>query len=244
MIHKILLADTGKKFFVKDLRQDFHTQFGFVAASDLKKAKPGSIVKTNTGKELIVLEPQFIDLYQKIARGPQIIAPKDIGTIIAETGIGKNSFVVDAGGGSGALAFFLANICKKVTTYEIRPDFADILEKNKKFLGMKNITIKNSSVYDGIDEKNVDLITLDLPEPWKAVPHAEKALKPGGFLVSYSPTIPQVADFIAAVKKSKALLVLKTKEVIERKWEIEERKIRPFTKMLAHTGFLVFCRKG
>ncbi len=244
MIEKILITKTGKKFYVKDIEQDFHTQFGYVAAAELKKAKPGTAVKTNTGKELLVLEPQFIDLYSKIARGPQIIAPKDIGTIIVETGVNKKSVIIDAGGGSGALTFFLAGICKKVITYEIRKDFVEILEKNKKFLSAKNVRIKNENIYSGIKEKNVDMITLDLPEPWNVIPHAEKSLKPGGFLVSYSPNIPQVSDFVTAIQKSNVFVHLKTKEVIERKWEIEERKVRPFTQMLGHTGFLTFCRKA
>ena len=242
MIHHILITKTGKKFYVKDLDQDFHTQFGYVTSNDLKKSKPGTMLKTNTGKELLVLKPEFIDLYQKIARGPQIISPKDIGTIIAETGVNKTSIAVDAGGGSGALCFFLANICKKVTTYELREDFTKLLKANKAFLNAKNLTIKNKNIYDGVDEKNLNLITLDLPEPWKVLKHAESALSPGGFLISYSPSIPQVSDFVEALKKT-SFVHLKTKEVIERKWEIDERKIRPYTKMLAHTGFLTFCRK-
>jgi len=242
MFKLILLSKEGKKFFVKDINADYHCQFGFVTAADLKKAKPGVEVKTNKGESLVVLKPTFIDLYQKIKRGPQIIAAKDIGSIIAETGINKTSIAVDAGGGSGALCFFLANICKKITTYEIREDFTKLLEENKKFLSAKNITIKNKNIYEGIDEKNIDLITLDLPEPWLALKHAEKALVPGGFLISYSPSIPQVSDFVAALKGT-PFIHLKTKEVLERKWEIEERKIRPFTQMLGHTGFLTICRK-
>ena len=238
---RILLAKNSKKFFVKDISADFHCQFGFVTSADLKK-KPGSTVKTNKGVELKIIEPSFIDLYARIKRGPQIVAPKDIASIIVETGIGKESVVVDAGGGSGALCFYLAHICKKVTTYELREDFTKILEANKKFLGLKNITIKNKDVCDGIAEKAVDIITLDLSEPWKAIIEAEKALKPGGFLVSYSPTIPQVADFIQALNKTE-FIHIKTKEILERLWECEERKIRPFTHMLAHTGFLTFCRR-
>ena len=243
MIKKILITKVGRKFFVKDIEKDFHTQFGYIKSSALKKAKPGTVLKTHTGKELMVLAPQFIDLYQKIKRGPQVIAQKDIGTIIAETGINKNSKIVDAGTGSGALAFFLANICKQVTTYEIREDFYKIAKQNKKFLGLKNIKIKNKDIYTGIEEKNIGIITLDLPEPWKVISHAEKALAPGGFLVSYSPTIPQVSDFVEEIRKSEKLVYIKTKEVLERKWEIDARKIRPFTKMLAHTGFLTFSRK-
>src|SRR3989344_8963983 len=160
MVKLILLSKEGKKFFVKDIAVDYHCQFGFVTAADLKKAKPGTAVKTNKGENLVVLKPTFIDLYQKIKRGPQIIAPKDIGSIIAETGINKTSTAVDAGGGSGALCFFLANICKKVTTYELREDFTKLLKANKAFLNSKNLTIKNKNIYDGIDEKNLNLITL------------------------------------------------------------------------------------
>jgi len=242
MINKILITKTGKKFYIKDINQDFHCQYGYITSAQLKKAKAGDLLKTHTGDELLVVQPTFIDLYQKIRRGPQIIAPKDIGTIIAETGINKNSMVVDAGGGSGALCFFLANICKKITTYEVREDFVEILEKNKAFLNLKNITIRHADIYNGITEKKLDLITLDLPEPWKVIEHAENSLKPGGFLVSYSPSIPQVSDFVEAIKKS-GFIHLKTKEVLERKWEFDERKIRPYTKMLAHTGFLTFCRR-
>jgi len=67
---------------------------------------------------MFILEPDFTDKFKKIKRGPQIITPKDIGTIITETGINKNSIVLDAGGGSGSLSCFLANITKKVYCYE------------------------------------------------------------------------------------------------------------------------------
>jgi len=242
MTNKILIAEEGKTFYLKDTSKDFHCQFGLINKSDLKK-KDGSIIKTNTGKELTIFSPSFIDSYKRIKRGAQIITRKDIGLIIAETGINKNSKVVDAGAGSGALACFLANICKEVTTYDIRDDFIKIVEHNKEFLALKNLKIKNKNFYEGIDEKNIDLITLDLPEPWEALETAKKALKVGGFLVSYSPTIPQVIDFVNAVKKEKSLTHLKTIELIQREWEIQDRKVRPITTQTVHTGFLSFCRK-
>ncbi len=239
---KILLSKEGKTFYLRDISKDFHCQFGLIKAKELKK-KDGSIIKTNTGKELIIFTPFFIDTYKKIKRGAQIITRKDIAAIIAETGINKDSKVVDAGTGSGALACFLANICKEVTTYEIRKDFLKIAEQNKKFLNLKNLKIKNKNIYEGIDEKNIDLITLDLPEPWKAIKPAKKALKTGGFLVSYSPSIPQVMDFINAVSKDRWPQQIKTIEIIQREWEIDERKVRPKTTQTVHTGFLSFVRK-
>jgi len=242
-VEKILITPQGRRFYVRDSSKDLHTQYGFVKATDIKKAKPGSILKTNTGKELFVLKPSFVDLYKKIKRSAQIIPIKDIGIILAETGINSKSRVVDAGAGSGGLACFLANIAKEVITYDIRDDFIGIVKENKEFLELKNLKIEKGNIYDSITEKNIDLITLDLPEPWKAIKSAEMALNVGGFIVSYSPTIPQVVDFVNEVNKSDKLIFLKTIEILEREWDIDDRKVRPRTQRIGHSGFLSFVRK-
>jgi len=242
MIKKILITKQGKAFYIKDTTKDFHCQFGVISKKDLKK-KDGSLIKTNTKKELIIFTPSFMDSYKKIKRGAQIITRKDIGILITETGFNKDSKVVDAGAGSGALACSLANICKEVVTYELRDDFIKIVKKNKEFLDLKNLKIKKGDIYKKIAEKNVDLVTLDLPEPWKALDSSKKALKVGGFLVSYSPTIPQVIDFVNAVNKNKNFIHLQTIELIQRRWEIEDRKVRPITTQTVHTGFLTFIRR-
>lgn len=236
------MTKQGKKFYVRDLNKDFHTQYGFVKAKELKK-KEGSKLKTNTKKELSIFSPSFSDIYRKIKRDAQIIPLKDVGLIIAETGINKNSKIVDAGSGSGALACFLAHLCKEVVTYEIRKDFIEIVKKNIEFLNLKNIKIKNKDVYSRIDEKDVDLIVLDLPEPWKAIENAKKALKIGGFLVSYSPSIPQTMDFVNEIHRNKGFVHVKTSEIIEREWEVEERKVRPKSRGIGHSGLISFCRR-
>jgi len=228
------------KFLVKDTNNDYHTKHGYFKKQDLKK---GPKIKSNTKKEFTIFDPYFIDLYRKIKRDAQIIPLKDIGLIVSETGINKNSKIVDAGSGSGALCCFLANIAKEVTTYEIREDFIEIVKKNIIFLGLKNIKIKNKNVYDGISEKNIDLIVLDVPEPWKAINAAKKALKTGGFLVSYSPTIPQTQDFINQINNNKNFVHLKTSEIIEREWEVDGRRVRPKSQQIGHSGFISFVRK-
>lgn len=239
---KILITKEGRKFYVKYLDKDYHTQYGFITAKDLKK-KDGTKILTNTKKEMTIFTSSFIDNYKRIQRAPQIIPRKDIGTIITETGLNKKSVVVDAGGGSGALACFLANIAKQVITYEIRDDFYKIIIKNKKFLGLNNLKVKKKNIYKGIEEKNVDLVTLDLPSPWNAIKPAEKALKIGGFLVSYSPTIPQVMDFVSMINRTNSFIYLKTMEIIQREWDIDERKVRPKSQPIGHSGFVSFCRK-
>ena len=242
-IKKVLITVQGRKFYAKSFDQDIHTQYGFIKKDDLRKAKEGDLLKSNTGKEFFVFNPSFIDLYRKIKRDPQIIPLKDIGLIIAETGINKESRVLDAGSGSGALACFLAAIAKEVLTYEIREDFIEIVKSNMQFLGLKNIKIKKKDIYKEIEEKNIDVIILDVPEPWNALENCSTALKPGGFIVSYSPSVPQVADFVNALRKNEAFVYLKTAELAEREWEVEDRMVRPKSRGIGHSGFLSFARK-
>ncbi|MBW2973196.1 methyltransferase domain-containing protein [Candidatus Woesearchaeota archaeon] len=230
------------RYYVTDLNKDFHTKYGIISKKDLKK-KDGSILKTNRNKEFILFTSQFADDFRKLKRAPQTIITKDIGAIIAETGLGKNDKVVDAGTGAGALACFLANICKKVTTYEIRPEHIEVAKENIKTLGLKNITIKNKDITKGIAEKNVDLITLDLPEPWQAIDAIKKALKIGGWLVAYTPTIIQASNFVEVIRKNESFLFDSTIEIIKRKWTVEGRRLRPKSAEIGHTAFLTFVRK-
>ncbi|MBI2651284.1 methyltransferase domain-containing protein [Candidatus Woesearchaeota archaeon] len=237
-----LLINKQDKFLVKNADSDFHTKHGYFKKDELT-AKNGSKLASSTGKEFTVFNPHFIDLYRKIKRDAQIIPLKDIGLIVSETGINNKSIVVDAGSGSGALACLLANISKKVFTYEIREDFIEIVKHNIDFLGLKNIKIKNIDVYGKIEEKNVDLIVLDLPEPWKAINSAKEALKIGAFLVSYSPSITQSSDFVNQINKDESFAHIKTSEIIERQWEIDGRKVRPKSQGIGHSGFISFARR-
>ncbi len=229
-------------YYVADPSKDFHTEEGIISKKDLKK-KDGSEIKSNKGDVFVVFSPLFKDLYKNIKRSPQMPLPKDIGLIIAETGIGKKSVVVDAGGGSGGLSCFLANIVKEVTTYEIDKEFSKIIKDNINFLDLKNIKVKNRDVAKGIDEKDVDLVTLDMLDPWRAVGVAEKALKPGGFLVCYTTNIPQVQAFVKTIRSVRNLVYFRTIELMGREWKITDIFARPRSKGVLHSGFLIFCRK-
>ncbi len=232
----------ARQYFVTDLSKDVHTLYGSISKADLSKPG-GSLVKSSTGKEFVLLDASYIDIYKRFRKLPQTIPLKDIGFIIGETGINKDSIVVDGGLGSGALSSALAHVVKHVTSYEVRDDCIKTAESNIKMLGLTNIAVKMKSLYDGIDEKEVDLVTLDVPEPWKVVPHAAKALKIGGFLISYSPSVPQVQDFVSELHKNDQFLYLKTVELIERLWEIEGRRVRPKSTGIGHSGFISFARK-
>src|SRR3989338_7110913 len=138
---KLLIEQsTGKRFLVKELTEDYHTSFGIISSKDLKGKK--SNLKSSTGKGFLLLDATFSDLWEQFQRGPQIMIQKDIGLVIAKTGINKDSEIVDAGGGSGSLCLSLANICKKITIYETNPEHHKVVQKNIVLSGLSNVTLK------------------------------------------------------------------------------------------------------
>ncbi len=229
-----------KHFYIDDSSKDFSTPYGMLKKADLKKT--GSI-KSNQDKEFRIFDADFIDSYRRIKRLPQIIPLKDIGFIIAKTGIGPDSVVLEGGTGSGALALMLARLCKKVHSFDVEQEHIAVSKSNAENLGIKNISFNKGSLYEPVDVKNADVMCLDVPEPWKALDTASKSLKQGGFIVSYSPTIIQTADFVNAMSAREEFIHLKTVEVIEREWEVEKRKVRPKSKTTIHSGFISFGRR-
>ena len=95
--------------------------------------------------------------------------------------------------------------------------------------------------YDGVAERGFDRVVLDLPEPWRVVKAAEAALRPGGILVSYLPTIGQVSTLRDTLDRS-AFGLAETIEVLQRSWHVEGQSVRPDHRMVAHTGFLTSAR--
>lgn len=178
-----------------------------------------------------------------IKRGPQVILPKDAALILAYSGVTPGAKVVDAGTGSGSLAIFLATYLQpgKVYTYEKDERFIELAEENIKNSGVsKFIRLKKADVTNGIKEKNVDLVTLDLKDAKKTIGHAHKALKDGGVLVVYSPTADHLLGAVKEIKKK--FKAVRTIEGIVREWK-SDYTTRPETIGLMHTGFLTFAKK-
>jgi tRNA (adenine57-N1/adenine58-N1)-methyltransferase len=219
---------------------------GYVELGEAIGKEPGTRLKSHVGKEFILLKPRITDYLQKLRRVPQIMLPKDAAQIIAYTGVGPGDLVVDAGVGSGSLAIFLGNIVRpngRVVSYEVREDFARVAEENISVAGLGDIVkVKLKDIYDGIDESNVDLVTLDLPQPERVLPHAERALKPGGHLVTFAPCIEHVQRLYQELPNYR-FARLKTIECLVREFEVKPGATRPSTRMIAHTGYLTFARR-
>jgi tRNA (adenine57-N1/adenine58-N1)-methyltransferase len=132
-----------------------------------------------------------------------------------------------------------------IVGYELREDFAARAQDNvRSFLGdepASRYRVELRDAYDGIDETGLDRVVLDLPEPWQVVKHAERALRPGGILVAYTPTIIQSVTLREALEAS-GFSMAETLEVLHRTWHIEGQSVRPDHRMVAHTGFLTSAR--
>jgi tRNA (adenine57-N1/adenine58-N1)-methyltransferase len=178
-------------------------------------------------------------------RGAQVIYPKDLGPILMMADIFPGARVLEAGVGSGALSMTVLRAGAHVVGYELREDFANRARSNViGFLGAEVETryrVEVRDVYDGIDESGLDRILLDLPEPWRVVKAAEGVLVAGGILLSYLPSIMQVAHLREALDHSDFGMV-ETVEVLQRSWHVEGESVRPDHRMVAHTGFLTAGR--
>ena len=84
---------------------------------------------------------------------------------------------------------------------------------------------------------------LDLPEPWRLVDSAATALRAGGVICAYVPTIPQSQRVHEALAAHPAFTLAETFETLLRPWNIAGPSVRPAHRMVAHTGFLVFARR-
>lgn len=243
MTERILITEKEDYYWIKDISKDYHCSHGFVRADVLQAAKNGEELTTSKGVKCYLSDISFADKFGKIKRGAQIITAKDAGLILATTHIGSDSVCVDAGTGSGALTCFLARYAKKVYSYDIKPAHVEIGQFNADKLGLTNIEFAEHNIYDGIDHTDLDVVTLDVPEPWKVLDHASAALKSGGWLVCYVPCINQIHKLVNVVEERSDYLLFKNVELIEREWQVKGMSLRPKTHASIHTGFLTFLRK-
>ena len=243
----LLYLDRRRTYLVRvEEGKNFHTHKGFIQLDGLLGKEYGTRIKSNLNVEFVALKPILRDFIIKALRKTQIMYPKDIALTIIFSGIGPGSLVVEAGTGTGALTMALAHFVKPnghVYSYEVRAEFLEVAKKNLKRSGLLDfVKLKNKDVTEGIDEQNVDAVILDLATPWLVVPHAYKALKPSGNLVSFSPTIDQVLKTTEALKENNFVDV-KTFECLLREMRVERGKTRPQTLMTGHTGYITCARK-
>lgn len=245
---KVVLLDAKKRRYLIDLEAggEFHSHAGFVRHDEIAGQAEGCRVRSTKSAEYIVLRPTLEDFVIEMPRGAQVIYPKDLAPICMFADIGPGMRVFESGIGSGALSTTMLRYGAEIVGYEIREDFANRARTNVRgFLGeaaLDRYDVHIASSYEGIDPSlgPFDRIVLDLPEPWQVVPHAEQVLRPGGVLLSYTPSIMQASQVREALKGK--WIDGRTIEVLHRGWHVDGQAVRPDHRMVAHTGFLSMAR--
>src|SRR4030066_1314792 len=203
---QLISAQNKRVIFRLVMDGKFETHRGYLSHNDLIGKSWGSRVFSHMGSEFVLLQPSLADLLVETRRNTQIMYPKDIGFILLSMDIGPGKHVLEAGTGSGsfttALAFSVGTQ-GKVTTYESRPEFQHLAHKNLDRLGLANrVDFILRDVAEGFDERNVDAVFLDLPNPQDYLQQAKDALKPGGYLGSILPKTNKVSTFLIALPRS------------------------------------------
>lgn len=244
---KVLLVDNKQRRYLITLAAgaEFHSHAGFIPHADLIGSAEGTIAKSTKGASYTALRPTLEDFVLEMPRGAQVIYPKDLAPICMLADIGPGVRVLESGVGSGALSMTMLRWGADIVGYEIREDFLNRARTNvRSFLGeqaLERYDLHLRDCYEGIEEGGFDRVVLDLPEPWRVVPHALGALRPGGILVAYTPSITQAAQLREAMA-TKSWSGTRTLEVLHRGWHIEGQAVRPDHRMVAHTGFLTTAR--
>ena len=245
-----LLIDRKRRRYLLHLQEEgtFHTHMGYLEHRTIIGQQPGEWFQTNSGHRFLALKPTLADYILEMKRATQVIYPKDVGAILMLGDIFPGARVVEGGFGSGALTMALLRAVGpegSVTSYEIRPGQAEkSMQRIRPLLPRGSaFNVREADIYEGIEEREVDRLTLDLPEPWRVVDSAAESLAPGGIFLSFLPTTLQVHRLNGALQNHGAFQLVETVELMLRSWHVSEKSMRPDHRMVAHTGFITTARK-
>jgi len=234
-----------KKFLVRADAGEFHSHRGVVSLEEAASKGYGSIVESSTGEKFYVFRPLPVDVALKMRRRTQIIYPKDAGYMILKSGICPGSRVVEGGTGTGALTIILSHIVGdggKVYSYEVRQEFMKLAMRNVNLYGYpERVEFKLKDICEGIDEEEVDAVFLDIPNPWDAVDKVWKSLKPSRVLCVFVPSVNQVEK--AYFSMSGLFEDIEIVEIFLRRISVTKERVRPETRMIGHTGYIITGRK-
>jgi len=235
---RVLLAGEGREFWVKAGPGKLGTDKGQIELESIVGKSGGDIITTHSGAEFTVRIPRPTDFFAYGKRSGAPMLPKDIGLVIAYTGMNHNDDVLDAGTGSGIAAIYFGGVAKTVKTYEIRPEFSTLAMKNITESKLTNVEAVAKDFLDA--EGSYDVVHLDLQIQPEHVRHAFTLLRSGGYLACYTPFIEQMS--IVVDEATPLFREVHTHELIEREMTRSKRGTRPSTSV-SHSGYVTIARK-
>jgi tRNA (adenine57-N1/adenine58-N1)-methyltransferase len=200
------------------------------------------------GANFQVDRPVLSDFLGHLRRRAQIVTPKDAMFLLYLAGVGPGSRVAEAGSGSGALTTVLAFAVGEtgsVDTFDRRDDFLEVARQNVASAGLAGRTRfhRRDVATEGLEGGPYDSVVLDLPEPWEVLASAKAALRPGGWVATYTPTYNQLERTVRSLREH-GFQDVRSLELIERELHVGDGGTRPAFDMLGHTGFLSGGRRG
>lgn len=235
---RVLLIGEGREYYVRAGKGIFSTDKGQVDLALLVGITAGEIITSHTGAQFTVRIPRPTDFFTHAKRSGAPMLPKDIGLVIAFTGMNHNDDVLDAGTGSGIAAIYFGGIAKSVKTYEVRPEFCALAQKN--ITEAKLDTVEAVAADFLAAEGTFDVVHLDMQVQPEHIAHAYSLLRSGGYLACYTPFLEQMAIVVDAA--SEKFSEVHTHELIEREMTRSKRGTRPSTSV-CHSGYVTIARK-
>jgi tRNA (adenine57-N1/adenine58-N1)-methyltransferase len=229
--------------------KQFHTHRGAIEHDALIGAPEGSVVGSTSGTHYLALRPLLTDFVLSMPRGAAVVYPKDSAQIVAMGDIYPGATVLEAGAGSGSLSCSLLRAvgpAGRVISYEVRADHAQIAAANvARFFGEHppQWTLREADVIEHPPSEAVQRVVLDMLSPWEALPAVGAALQPGGVLVGYVASTPQLSRLVEALRSDGGFTEPAAWESLVRSWHVLGLAVRPEHRMVGHTAFLVSARR-
>ncbi|WP_440060214.1 tRNA (adenine-N1)-methyltransferase [Thermogladius sp. 4427co] len=243
----VLIYIDPRRKFVQKLKTGgiLGTDKGLIKHDDIIGKEIGSTVPTSRGGKAFLLKPLPIDFLPAMKRVTQVIYPKDLGFIVFLAGLHPGCKVLEGGVGTGHVTAALAYMVGengKVYAVEIDEEKLSRARENLAKLGLDTrVVFVKKDIREGVDETGFDAAILDIPDPWNALRPVHDALKPSSPLIAFTPTVNQVEKTVLEMRKM--FIDIHVFEILLREYLVSEGAVRPVTRMIGHTGYVIFGRK-
>jgi tRNA (adenine57-N1/adenine58-N1)-methyltransferase len=242
----LLVSKDGKRFIFR-LQEgaDLQTHHGVIRHDQLIAARWGETLRSHLGEPFLLLPPSLDELLLHIRRRSQIIFPKDLGYILLRLATRQGMTVAEAGSGSGALTTALAWFVGPgghVHSFDRLEDMQSLARDNVTRLGLESrTTFHLIDISQGFGPTRFDAMFLDLPDPQHYLPQTRAAMRDGAVMGAILPTANQVSNLLAALPDH-GFGHVDVSELSQRFYKTVPARLRPVDRMVAHTGYLLFCR--
>lgn len=244
----LVLIDDKRRFVIKvEKGKILGTDKGYIAHDSIIGLPYGSIVETSMGIKALLLKPLRHDFTATLERVTQIIHPKDAALMIYLSGIGPGSRVGEAGVGTGSLTLTIASIIGDsglLYGFDISDEALEYTRRNLEKAGLLHrVILIKRDVREELDVEPLDAFFLDIPDPWNALLNISRVLKTSSPILIYVPTVNQVEKSVLAMRDSNLFSDIHVYELLLRELRVEKEAVRPYSRMIGHTGYVVFARR-